>query len=43
MTAKEIFETGLLKPSRNLGFGHMEVRIDEQASKVDEQITHLYK
>jgi DNA mismatch repair protein MSH5 len=43
MTAKEIFETGLLKPSRNVEFGHMEVRIDEQASEVDEQITHLYK
>ncbi|KAF2686455.1 hypothetical protein K458DRAFT_476351 [Lentithecium fluviatile CBS 122367] len=38
----EIFETGLLKPSPNLGLGHMQVRIDENASEVDDQITYLY-
>jgi len=40
---KEIFETGLLKSSANLAFGHMEVRTDEQASEIDDQITYLYK
>ena len=39
----EIFELGMLKPSPKLAFGHMEVRTDDQASEIDDQITYLYK
>ena len=39
----EIFEMNLLKPRPALAFGHMEVRIDAEASEVNEQITYLYK
>ncbi|ORY09079.1 mismatch repair protein 5 [Clohesyomyces aquaticus] len=38
----EIFETGLLKPRPSLAFGHMEVRVDTEASEVEDQITYLY-
>ncbi|KAG9186743.1 hypothetical protein G6011_09851 [Alternaria panax] len=38
----EIFEMGLLKPRPALAFGHMEVRIDADASEVSDQITYLY-
>ncbi|KAL5113758.1 hypothetical protein ACEQ8H_008370 [Pleosporales sp. CAS-2024a] len=38
----EIFEMGLLKPRSMLAFGHMEVRIDTEASEASEQITYLY-
>ncbi|KAF1953404.1 hypothetical protein CC80DRAFT_518265 [Byssothecium circinans] len=38
----EIFENGLLKPSPGLAFGHMEVRVDEQAPRLEEQIAYLY-
>ncbi|KAI4708272.1 hypothetical protein J4E89_006894 [Alternaria sp. Ai002NY15] len=38
----EIFEMNLLKPRPALAFGHMEVRIDAEASEVNEQITYLY-
>ena len=38
----EIFEMGLLKPRPALAFGHMEVRIDVEASEVSDQITYLY-
>ena len=39
----EIFENGLLKESSSLTLGHMQVKIDEQASESDDQITYLYK
>ncbi|KAF1835488.1 hypothetical protein BDW02DRAFT_495713 [Decorospora gaudefroyi] len=39
----EIFEMGFLKPRPALTFGHMEVRIDTEASEVSDQITYLYK
>lgn len=38
----EIFEAGFLKPTPNLRFGHMEVRMDLQADEVENQITYLY-
>jgi DNA mismatch repair protein MSH5 len=34
---------GLLRPRPALAFGHMEVRIDTNASEVSDQITYLYK
>jgi len=34
---------GLLKSRPSLAFGHMEVRIDTDASEVSDQITYLYK
>lgn len=39
----EIFELGHLDPRPSLAFGHMEVRIDTDASEVNDQITYLYK
>lgn len=39
----EIFENGFLKPRPSLEFGHMEVRLDNDAESVEEQITYLYK
>ncbi|KAI8936520.1 hypothetical protein NX059_006924 [Plenodomus lindquistii] len=38
----EIFEMGHLEPRAALAFGHMEVRIDTDASEVNDQITYLY-
>nr|POE54936.1 dna mismatch repair protein msh5 [Quercus suber] len=38
----EIFESGFLQPRPSLAFAHMEVRIDSQASTLDDQITYLY-
>jgi DNA mismatch repair protein MSH5 len=38
----EIFESGFLKPRPGLAFGHMEVRMDTQASNAEDQITYLY-
>ncbi|KAF2639892.1 hypothetical protein P280DRAFT_402438 [Massarina eburnea CBS 473.64] len=38
----EIFENELLKPSPGLAFGHMEVRVDGNAARFEEQITYLY-
>ncbi|KAH8727567.1 muts domain V-domain-containing protein [Phaeosphaeriaceae sp. PMI808] len=38
----EIFEMGFLRPRPALAFGHMEVRIDTEASEVSDQITYLY-
>ncbi|KAF1841047.1 uncharacterized protein K460DRAFT_420875 [Cucurbitaria berberidis CBS 394.84] len=38
----EIFEMGFLKARPTLTFGHMEVRIDSDASEVSDQITYLY-
>lgn len=39
----EIFEMGILKPQPSFAFGHMEVRVDTEASDVGDQITYLYK
>jgi DNA mismatch repair protein MSH5 len=39
----EIFEMGYLKPRPLLAFGHMEVRVDTEATDVGDQITYLYK
>lgn len=38
----EIFEAGFLRPRPTLGFAHMEVRVDAEASEVEDQITYLY-
>ena len=38
----EIFEAGFLQPRPSLGFAHMEVRMDSEASDVEDQITYLY-
>lgn len=39
----EIFENGFLRPRPHLGFGHMEIRVDENAHEAGDQITYLYK
>jgi DNA mismatch repair protein MSH5 len=39
----EIFEMNFLKEKPGLAFGHMEVRVDTNASEVNDQITYLYK
>ena len=39
----EIFENGFLKPRPYLAYGYMEVRFEEQAEDVEDQITYLYK
>jgi hypothetical protein len=39
----EIFECGFLPPRDSLGFGYMEVRIDEIPVEVGKQITYLYQ
>ncbi|TID21742.1 mismatch repair protein 5 [Venturia nashicola] len=38
----EIFESGYLKPSPALAFGHMEVHVDAEAAELENQITYLY-
>ncbi|KAF2182192.1 hypothetical protein K469DRAFT_636979 [Zopfia rhizophila CBS 207.26] len=38
----EIFESGLFRSRPFLAFGHMEVRVDTDASEVEDQITYLY-
>ncbi|RMY41467.1 hypothetical protein D0866_00587 [Hortaea werneckii] len=38
----EIFESGFLPERDRLGFAQMEVRVDESASEVNDQITYLY-
>ena len=38
----EIFETNFLKPQAHLAFGHMEIRLDQEAEEVENQITYLY-
>lgn len=38
----EIFEAGFLAPRARLGFAHMEIRVDEEYSMAEEQITYLY-
>lgn len=39
----EIFENGFLQPRPQLGFAHMEVNVDAQASSIEDQITYLYQ
>jgi DNA mismatch repair protein MSH5 len=39
----EIFENGFLQPRPRLGFAHMEVNVDAQATSIEDQITYLYK
>ncbi|KAI4092728.1 MAG: hypothetical protein L6R37_007534 [Teloschistes peruensis] len=39
----EIFENGFLQTRPHLSFGHMEIRVDEEAEAVEDQITYLYK
>lgn len=38
----EIFEAGFLRPQPRLQFAHMEIRVDEEAARTEEQITYLY-
>lgn len=38
----EIFESGFLKERSELSLNHMEVRVDKDASAVEDQITYLY-
>jgi DNA mismatch repair protein MSH5 len=38
----EIFESGFLRPSAQLMFANMEVRVDPEAAEIDNQITYLY-
>ena len=38
----EIFERNFMRPTARLGFGHMDVRVDKEASSVEDQITYLY-
>ncbi|QDS74512.1 hypothetical protein FKW77_007276 [Venturia effusa] len=38
----EIFESGYLRPSPALAFGHMEVQVDVEAAELENQITYLY-
>lgn len=38
----EIFESGFLSPRPALGFGHLEVRLDDRSNNVEDQITYLY-
>jgi DNA mismatch repair protein MSH5 len=33
----------LLRPRPALAFGHMEVRVDTEASEVSDQVVYLYK
>ncbi|KAI9802003.1 MAG: hypothetical protein M1825_003059 [Sarcosagium campestre] len=42
-SGKKIFESGFMKPSRALAFGHMEVKVNESAQVVSDQVTYLYK
>ena len=38
----EVFENGLLRPGRDVGFAHMDVHLDPDAEDPEEQITCLY-
>jgi DNA mismatch repair protein MSH5 len=38
----EIFEAGYLDQHPNLAFGHMEVKMDKRAVKIEDQVTYLY-
>lgn len=39
----EIFENGFLRPRSSLAYGHMEIRVDAEEEKMENQITYLYK
>jgi DNA mismatch repair protein MSH5 len=39
----EVFENGLLRRGKEVGFGHMDVRLDPEAEDLEEQITFLYR
>ncbi|GAB1311213.1 hypothetical protein MFIFM68171_01423 [Madurella fahalii] len=39
----EVFENGLIRPGREVAFAHMDVRLDAQASDVEDQVTFLYR
>lgn len=43
LTRSEIFEGGFLANHPSLAFGHMQVRVDSDASGAEEQLTYLYK
>lgn len=43
LTVTEIFESGAFSARPTAAFGHMEVRVDLEASDVEDQITYLYK
>jgi DNA mismatch repair protein MSH5 len=38
----ELFENGFLDPRPRLGFAHMEVCVDPEASEVESQLVYLY-
>lgn len=40
---KEIFENGFLPPRNTLAFAHMQVRVNMDADKVEDQVVYLYK
>lgn len=39
----EIFENGFLQPRVSLTYGYMEVRLDQKAEDLEDQVTYLYK
>ena len=39
----ELFEKRLLRENQHLTFGHMELRLDANATNFEDQVTHLYK
>ena len=39
----EIFENGFLPPQPFLGFGYMEIRLEQGAVDLEDQIAYLYK
>ncbi|KFY84055.1 hypothetical protein V500_09653 [Pseudogymnoascus sp. VKM F-4518 (FW-2643)] len=38
----EIFGSGALKDRQELAFGHMEVRVDNESDRIEDQVTYLY-
>ena len=39
----EIFENGFLQPRVSLTYGYMEIRLDQKAEDLEDQVTYLYK
>lgn len=39
----EVFEHGLLRPGKDVGFAHMDFHLDPEAEDAEEQITFLYR
>jgi DNA mismatch repair protein MSH5 len=39
----EVFENGVLRPGRDVGFAHMDVHLDPEAEAPEEQVTFLYR